>query len=689
MRHAPRVRLLALLLIPLLQACPPSRCDADGDGVEALRCEGEDCNDASAAAFPGGDEVCDGVDNDCDGSIDGDDASGQPTWFRDADGDLFGDSGDTLSTCSRPAGYVAEAGDCDDTRTLVHPLATEVCNGVDDDCDGSVDGPDAALPSIWYADADGDGWGDASAPTESCVQPPGTADAAGDCDDGDPEAYPGAPEFCDGVDTDCDGVLDGTWFRDADEDGFGDASQPTDACLPPAGYVEDATDCDDAAGATWPGAPELCGDGADNDCVSGHDGSCGSVGAYTHAELPRLLDGSEHLVEGIGMASGDFDGDGVDDLAVAHLGPDEVVIYRGPFSRDQPPTELIRLPDPEGSSPGGFGSTLLGADVDGDGQDDLLITRSHPASLSGEQSVTLHLGPLVDADADAVLRAEGVFGFGHALALLPDTTGDGLPDLAVSLLDEYPASGWWSGGLYIFAGPLEGDLTLDDAVGSLAGWTGGLGWSLQAGDFDGDGLSDLAAGVPASSGQTGHVVVLAGPLTGDLGERLVGTVLGPDEGSHFGGGLGLVGDQLLVGGLWTGTAAPAAWLAELPWDGAELNAELPITSGALGIGASSGLGPIAARDLGDFDGDGAADLVLAATNPSSTGGTLAIRPTFLDEPGSPITSLVGPGWPAWPGWLHAPGDLDGDGFDDVLLCLVQGYEQDGQGLGVLWGGPGL
>ncbi len=56
--------------------------------------------------------------------------------------------------------------------------------------------------------------------------------------------------------------------------------------------------------------------------------------------------------------------------------------------------------------------------------------------------------------------------------MLPDATGDGLPDLAVSLLDEYPASGWWSGAIHVFAGPLAGELGLQDAVGSLAGWTG-------------------------------------------------------------------------------------------------------------------------------------------------------------------------------------------------------------------------
>ena len=105
------------------------------------------------------------------------------------------------------------------------------------------------------SDADGDG-----------------AKGADDCDDNDATVYVGAEEQCDGVDNDCDGVVDEddavdapTWFSDSDGDGFGDAESSMMACSQPDGFVEDATDCDDATGTTNPDADEVCG-GGDEDC---------------------------------------------------------------------------------------------------------------------------------------------------------------------------------------------------------------------------------------------------------------------------------------------------------------------------------------------------------------------------------------------------------------------------------------
>ena len=95
-----------------------------------------DCNDTNAAVNPGATEVCNGIDDDCDGQID---EGVKTTYYGDADGDGYGDPANTTEACSAPAGYVENDGDCDDTDSAVNPGATEVCNGIDDNCDGQID----------------------------------------------------------------------------------------------------------------------------------------------------------------------------------------------------------------------------------------------------------------------------------------------------------------------------------------------------------------------------------------------------------------------------------------------------------------------------------------------------------------------------------------------------------------------
>jgi hypothetical protein len=117
---------------------------AAGDGVSAcVNPDGyvtvsDDCDDTRADVHPGlGDDSCDGVDNDCDGEIDQD--ASWATWYYDADGDGYGIDTDTQSLCTGVDHYVQLNGDCDDSRIEVHPGATELCDALDNDCDGTVD----------------------------------------------------------------------------------------------------------------------------------------------------------------------------------------------------------------------------------------------------------------------------------------------------------------------------------------------------------------------------------------------------------------------------------------------------------------------------------------------------------------------------------------------------------------------
>ena len=247
--------------------------DSDGDGVM----ESEDCDDSNAAVFPGAEEICDGLDNDCDDGID-EEVLG--TYYLDIDGDGFGSVDIQIESCNPPGGYVSEAGDCNDDDALIHPQAEEVCDEIDNDCNEIVDD---GLGSLFYVDADADGFGNSDNTILLCSIQQGYSSVDGDCNDYNENVYPQAPESCDEIDNDCDGIVDEdvqqTFYLDTDSDGYGDPLSTVLACSAPEGAVSNNQDCDDVNSEVSPVADEVC-DEMDNDC-DGLVDEAGALGSST------------------------------------------------------------------------------------------------------------------------------------------------------------------------------------------------------------------------------------------------------------------------------------------------------------------------------------------------------------------------------------------------------------------------
>jgi len=226
--------------------------DADNDGSNF----DVDCNDNDSSVYPGAPEMCDSVDNDCDGQVDESPVDGNLyTVYSDNDSDGYGNSADfiVVKSCTELdmsnfslASLIA--GDCNDNDASINPSATEVPDdGIDNNCDG-VDESD-----ITYDD-DNDGY----------------AENEGDCNDSDASINPDAPEICDGIDNNCSLEIDEnlltTYFLDEDGDGYGDGENTQNLCSANSTYVTNGDDCDDNSVSVHPGTSDDTQDGVDNNC---------------------------------------------------------------------------------------------------------------------------------------------------------------------------------------------------------------------------------------------------------------------------------------------------------------------------------------------------------------------------------------------------------------------------------------
>ena len=257
-------------------------CDADMLTVgNPSTCSGGggDCADDNAAINPGVLEKCSTLaDDDCSGTTNDPGADGCKNFGLDYDGDTYADKDAKIVCLCLPEGNVTgtKTGDCDDKQKFVNPGITEICDGIDNNCDGQIDEG---------CDNDGDGYCDAAIPTIG--KPANTCpNGGGDCNDDNKAVHPGAVEVCnDNVDNNCDGSQNDIdaqgctkfWY-DSDNDGW--AVQLAQClCKGANGYTQSdpkkVGDCDDTEPKTNPDAPEICGDGLDNNC----NGTQNDIGA--------------------------------------------------------------------------------------------------------------------------------------------------------------------------------------------------------------------------------------------------------------------------------------------------------------------------------------------------------------------------------------------------------------------------
>lgn len=741
--------LRALAITLLLTGCAEVDLDQDGSPAD------EDCNDNDGTIFPGAPEICDGVDQDCDGAID-EAALDARSWFTDRDGDGSGANVGAVYACGRPdEGYAAEAGDCDDNDPSVYPRALEQCDGKDQDCNGLVDDGltcieadcgnevdddgdglidcvdpdcDGTCPEVCDDDRDNDGDGELDCADESCWDAPtcvettcidgvdNEADGLVDCDDPDCWGLPECPDVLWRVtggslaltrrttrwtETDCDDCDSGvdrlqevltfevqgelerftgeTWrtcrwsydrgrYEETIENGVATAYDVerqgftleagcgvTDARFLPRRLIRVGDALHTLHGEPW-FVGDLFEDSTRDEPLDERfrEGTVTSEVAFLDPLRPPPvpLGLCAEGAPGTGYVDVDEDGVGQRGIGIATCGDRDLLHTAGDCDDGDPglPAEdetcangidddcdrTAACPGPAGEqslevadfvlrvdADAGTPRIFSLGDIDYDERDDFAVGLPFDDS-AGEDAgaVVLVLGSEL---ADGRLTGPRWTGIsagdlaGAAVAPAGDQTGDGVPDLLVSATGAVVDGVANSGAVYVVDWPLTGG-SLADAAATIetpGAWTGTAVANLD--DLDSDGLDDLAVGAQTDdTGGTnaGAVHVFRGPVLGHLA---------------------------LSDATWTIT------------------------------GSRNDIVGDALASAGDVDGDGRADLLIGHRK----GGVEEAGAAHLFLSPLPALADLADADASWTGHLDdawagehvsAAGDVDGDGYDDVLVA---------------------